>query len=36
VDGWPSATALYDEAKQRGWIVISMQKDWKRVFPDGH
>jgi len=28
--------ALYDEAKQRGWIVISMQKDWKRVFPDGH
>ena len=29
-------TALYDEAKQRGWIVISMQKDWKRVFPDGH
>jgi hypothetical protein len=28
--------ALYDEAKKRGWIVISMQKDWKRVFPDGH
>jgi hypothetical protein len=28
--------ALYDEAKQRGWIVVSMQKDWKRVFPDGH
>jgi hypothetical protein len=24
---------LYDEAKQRGWIVISMQKDWKRIFP---
>ncbi len=30
------AQALYDEAKQRGWIVISMQKDWMRVFPDGH
>jgi hypothetical protein len=28
--------ALYDEAKQRGWIVISMQKDWKRIFPPGH
>jgi hypothetical protein len=27
--------ALYDEAKQRGWIVISMQKDWKRIFPSG-
>jgi phosphoglycolate phosphatase-like HAD superfamily hydrolase len=25
--------ALYDEAKQRGWIVISMKHDWKRVFP---
>jgi len=24
--------ALYDEAKQRGWIVISMKKDWKRIF----
>jgi phosphoserine phosphatase len=28
--------ALYDEAKQRGWVVISMQKDWKRTFPPGH
>jgi phosphoserine phosphatase len=28
--------ALYDEAKQRGWVVISMQKDWKRIFPPGH
>jgi phosphoserine phosphatase len=25
--------ALYDEAKKRGWIVISMKNDWKRMFP---
>ena len=25
--------ALYDEAKQRGWVVISMKSDWKRIFP---
>lgn len=24
--------ALYDEAKAKGWIVISMKNDWKRVF----
>ncbi len=24
--------ALYDEAKKRGWIVISMKDDWKQVF----
>jgi phosphoglycolate phosphatase-like HAD superfamily hydrolase len=24
--------ALYDEAKKSGWIVISMKRDWKRVF----
>jgi phosphoglycolate phosphatase-like HAD superfamily hydrolase len=24
--------ALYDEAKQKGWTVISIQKDWRRVF----
>jgi hypothetical protein len=24
--------ALYDEAKQKGWTVISMQNDWKRIF----
>lgn len=24
--------ALYDEAKKQGWIVISMKKDWRRVF----
>jgi phosphoglycolate phosphatase-like HAD superfamily hydrolase len=24
---------LYDEAKQRGWSVISMKNDWKRLFP---
>jgi phosphoglycolate phosphatase-like HAD superfamily hydrolase len=23
---------LYDEAKKEDWIVISMQKDWKRIF----
>ena len=23
--------ALYDEAKERGWIVISMKNDWKRI-----
>jgi len=27
--------ALYDEAKQRGWVVVSMKNDWKRVFPSG-
>jgi hypothetical protein len=25
--------ALYDEAKKRGWVVISMKVDWKRLFP---
>src|SRR5262249_11454044 len=25
--------ALYDEAKKRGWVVISMKDDWKRLFP---
>jgi phosphoserine phosphatase len=24
--------ALYDEAKSRGWIIISMKKDWRRIF----
>jgi hypothetical protein len=24
--------ALYDEAKQQGWLIISMRNDWKRVF----
>jgi phosphoglycolate phosphatase-like HAD superfamily hydrolase len=24
--------ALYDEAKNKGWIVISMKNDWKRIF----
>jgi phosphoglycolate phosphatase-like HAD superfamily hydrolase len=23
---------LYDEAKQDGWIVVSMKNDWKRIF----
>ena len=25
--------ALYDEAKKQDWVVISMKKDWKRIFP---
>src|SRR5215468_2282961 len=25
--------ALYDEAKQRGWVVIRMKRDWRRLFP---
>ena len=24
--------ALYDEAKKKGWTVISMKSDWKRIF----
>ncbi len=24
--------ALYDEAKSKGWIVIGMKNDWKRIF----
>jgi hypothetical protein len=24
--------ALYDEAKKKGWIVVRMKEDWKRVF----
>jgi hypothetical protein len=24
---------LYDEAKKKDWIVISMKKDWKVIFP---
>jgi len=24
--------ALYDEAKEKGWVVISMKNDWKRIF----
>jgi hypothetical protein len=23
---------LYDEAKSKGWTIISMKNDWKRVF----
>jgi phosphoglycolate phosphatase-like HAD superfamily hydrolase len=26
------SSALMDEAKQRGWIVVSMKKDWKQIF----
>ena len=24
--------ALYDEAKKRGWVVVSMKNDWNRIF----
>jgi hypothetical protein len=24
--------ALYDEAESRGWMIISMKNDWKRIF----
>ncbi len=24
--------ALYDEAQKQGWTVISMRRDWKRIF----
>jgi len=24
--------ALYDQAKREGWVVISMKKDWRRIF----
>jgi phosphoglycolate phosphatase-like HAD superfamily hydrolase len=24
--------ALYDEAQKRGWVVISIKKDWKKIF----
>ena len=27
--------ALFDEAGQRGWSVISMKDDWSRIFADG-
>ena len=26
---------LYDEAKMKGWVVVSMKKDWNRVFSWG-
>jgi len=25
-------TALYDEAKKSGFVIISMKNDWKRIF----
>jgi len=25
--------ALYDEAKTKGWLVISIKDDWRRIFP---
>ena len=38
-DGLPDSSvghfsqALFDEAKARGWTVISMKNDWKRIYP---
>jgi phosphoglycolate phosphatase-like HAD superfamily hydrolase len=29
-------TALYDEAKKSGWVIISMKDDWKRIFAFEH
>ena len=26
--------ALMDEAKKKGWVVISMKDDWKTIFPE--
>ena len=26
-------TKALDEARRRGWVVVDMQKDWKRIFP---
>ena len=28
-----TTVALMDEAKKKGWIVISMKDDWKTIFP---
>jgi len=22
-----------DDARQQGWVVVDMQKDWQRIFP---
>jgi hypothetical protein len=27
--------SLMDEARKKGWVVISMKKDWKRIFAFG-
>jgi phosphoserine phosphatase len=27
--------AVYDQAKQEGWTVVSMKDDWKQIFPVG-
>ena len=31
-DQFRSTRRFYDEAKQRGWTMISMKNDWKRIF----
>ena len=28
--------SLYDEAKRQGWVVVSMESDWKRIFVFDH
>jgi hypothetical protein len=25
--------ALYDQATTKGWVIVSVKRDWKRVFP---
>ena len=30
--GFGDTQALYEEAKQKSWTVISMKDDWKRIF----
>jgi hypothetical protein len=30
--GLAAQPELYDEAKNKGWSVISMKNDWKRIF----
>jgi hypothetical protein len=29
---WTFNQALFDQAKAKGWIVISIKNDWKRIF----
>ena len=29
------STKPWDEAVEKGWIVVSMKDDWKTIFPDG-
>jgi hypothetical protein len=31
-NGFRTTPTLYDEAKSKGWNVISMKNDWRRIF----